>query len=186
MMHVPSPDQVRAEIGRLGPLEAYRSLIAQNDELIRGSDLGNGREIAAARTAIHTGLVAHWAEEQHEKSAYLRPFAVVSLGGTGREEMTPFSDTDFAFLFDDEIDDNPFVLELNDQLRKGAFCRSCGFDSEIRSFNLDDMPKQREMDLNAFLDMKPVYDPGGLHERFRTRIRESYDPFEHFLYVSRN
>lgn len=181
-----SLSEVRAEIGRLGPRDAYRSLIASNDALIRSPDLGGGREIAAARTAIHVGLMAHWAEEQQAAFGYERPFAVVALGGTGRAEMAPCSDTDFAFLFDDEIDGNPFLLELQRQLiHSGAFRERCGFSGEVMPFNLDDMPAQEGKGLNAFLDMQPVYDPDGLAGQFRDRLRASCDPFEHFLHLSR-
>ena len=183
----PAPSaHVRAEIERLGPIGAYRSLIAANDALIRSADLDIGRQMARARTAIHTGLMAHWAEEQRLAFGYGSPFALVALGGTGREEMTPCSDTDFAFLFDDEIDGNPFLLGLQQQLiHTGAFRERCGFSAEVLPFNLDDMPEQRDKQLNAFLDMQPLYDPDGLATRFRERIRASYDPFEHFLHVSR-
>jgi len=74
--------------------------------------LGGGREIAAERTAIYTTLVRDWAEEQRQTLGYHKPFAVVALGGTGRAEMAPFSDNDFAFLFDDALEGNPFLLEL--------------------------------------------------------------------------
>ncbi|MGI9240282.1 MAG: DUF294 nucleotidyltransferase-like domain-containing protein, partial [Verrucomicrobiales bacterium] len=178
--------RVRAEIDRLGASGAYRSLIGANDALIRSPDLNIGRDIAVERTAIHSGLMAHWAEAQRVAFGYDRPFAVVALGGTGREEMTPCSDTDFAFLFDDELDGNPFLLELQQQLiHSGVFREHCGFCTEVLPFNLDDMPEQRDKQLNAFLDMQPLYDPDGLASRFRERIRASYDPFEHFLHVSR-
>ena len=177
---------MRAEIERLGPLAAYHSLIEANNALIRSPDLEIGRQIAIGRTALHTGLMAHWAEEQRLTFGYSRPFAVVALGGTGREEMTPCSDVDFAFLFDDELDDNPFLLELQGQLiHSDIFRECCGFTAEVLPFNLDDMPEQRDKQLNSFLDMQPLYDPDGLATRFRERIRASYDPFEHFLHVSR-
>jgi hypothetical protein len=130
--------------------------------------------------------MADWIEQQHAASGYDHPFAVVALGGTGREEMTPCSDTDFAFLFDDEIDGNPFLIDLQRQLiHSGDFRKRCGFSGEALPFNLDDMPEQEGKGLNAFLDMRPVYDPDGLAGSFRERIRASCDPFEHFLHVSR-
>ncbi|NIP93782.1 MAG: hypothetical protein GWO24_10095, partial [Akkermansiaceae bacterium] len=150
-----------------------------------GSDLDHGLEFAAARTAIYTGLMADWAREQRERDGYDRPFAVVALGGTGRGEMTPCSDTDFAFLFDDALEENSFLLELQRQvLHTGEFARRCGFGAGALPFNLDDMPELDTVQRNSFLDMKPVYDPDGLAERFRRRIRATFDPFEHFLHVS--
>lgn len=183
----PSEDRVRAAIGRDGPLEAFRQLIAANDALILGADLDNGREIAANRTAIYRGLMAHWAAEKQEALGYDGAFAVVALGGTGRDEMTPCSDTDFAFLFDDVIEGNAFLMELQRQsLHTGEFRKRCGFAGETQPFNLDDMPNLEGKQLNAFVDMRPVYDPDGLAPRFRERIRATYDPFEHFLHVSRS
>ena len=80
-------------------------------------ELGNGRLIAAARSAIYTGLVqALGGGLSITPSATTRPFAVVALGGTGRAEMAPFSDNDFAFLFDDVIEGNRFLLELQRQV----------------------------------------------------------------------
>src|SRR4026208_1294276 len=102
--------RVRDEIRQAGPLAAFRRLIAENDALIRNVELGNGRAIASARTAIYTGLVGEWAEEQQRVCATAKPFAVVALGGTGRAEMSPCSDNDFAFLFDDALEGNPFLL----------------------------------------------------------------------------
>ena len=146
--------------------------------------MGNGRALAADRTAIHTGLVAHWAAEQQQASGYDRPFAVVALGGTGRGEITPCSDADFAFLFDDVLEGNPLLLELQRQvLHSGEFERRCGFSFDPLPFRLDDVSEIEGKQLNAFLDMRAVHDPYGLTERFRGRIREEFDPFEHFLHV---
>jgi len=92
---------VRETIENLGPLPAFKVLTAANDVLIKSPDLDNGRDITMARCAIYRGLMAHWAEEQKHLFGYGRPFAVVALGGMGREEITPCSDQDFAFLFDD-------------------------------------------------------------------------------------
>ena len=71
-------------ISVLGPRCASETLIAENNHFIRRPQLNNGREIAAARTAIHTTLVRTWAREQQELLGYTQPFAVVALGGTGR------------------------------------------------------------------------------------------------------
>lgn len=181
-----SPDEqrVRDEIAARGPLEAYRRLLAENDALIHGADLTNGRQIAAARSAIYTELVRGWAEEQQRAFGYDKPFAVVALGGTGRAEMTPFSDNDFAFLFDDAIEGNAFLLELQRQiLHSPEFEERHGFDCMALPFNLEDVPGLADKQLNSFLDMRAVYDPGGLSELFRERIRATFDAFEHFLHV---
>lgn len=147
-------------------------------------DLGNGREIAQARTAVYTAMVAHWAEQQLLEFGYDRPFAVAALGGTGRGEMAPCSDTDFVFLFDDVIEGNRFLLELQRQvLHSDEFERKYGFGFEPLPFSLEDVPRLEGMQLNAFIDVAPVFDPDGLTARFRERIRASYDPFEHFLHV---
>jgi len=181
-----SPEEklVRAAIAQHGPLGAYERLIAENNRLIRGPDLDNGRELAAARTAIHTELMRHWAAAQHQAFGYDRPFAVVALGGTGRGEMTPFSDSDFAFLFDDAVEGNKFLIELQRQiLNSNEFADQYGFSSPVLPFSLDDVPGLNGKQLNSFLDMRPVYDPDGLSPLFRDRIRTTADPFEHFLHV---
>ncbi len=176
--------RVREAIREFGPLKAFNTLIAENDALIRTRELGNGRMLAAARSAVYTALVQHWAEAQHRAFGYDKPFAVVALGGTGRAEMAPFSDNDFAFLFDDVIEGNPFLLELQRQvLHSGDFKRDYAFDCQALPFNLDDMARLSGKQLNSFLDMRPVYDPQGLSDRFRERIRSTFDPFEHFLHV---
>jgi UTP:GlnB (protein PII) uridylyltransferase len=108
--------QVHGEIRQAGPLAAFQRLIAENNALIRSVELGNGRVIASARTAIYTGLVGEWGAEQRQVFDYDKPFAVVALGGTGRAEMSPCSDNDFAFLFDDALEGNPFLLELQSQV----------------------------------------------------------------------
>lgn len=164
--------------------EEFCRRIAANDQWIRGLELGNGRAIAQARTAIHTELVARWAAAQQRAFGYDRPFAVVAVGGTGRAELTPCSDLDFAFLFDDAIEGNPFLLELQRQmLHSGEFARDHGFGFEPLPFNFDDVPGLDGKQLNSFLDLHAVYDPEGLAPRFRERIRETFDPFEHFLHV---
>ncbi len=100
--------------------------------------------------------------------------------------MTPCSDTDFAFLFDDAIEENSFLLELQREvLQSDEFRDRFGFRPGALPFNLDDMPELDTVQRNSFLDMKPVYDPEGLAGRFRERIRTTFDPFEHFLHVSR-
>jgi len=58
---------VEAVIAHLGPRAAFDRLIEENDNLIRSPDLTNGQEITAARAAIYTGLVRHWAVEQQRQ-----------------------------------------------------------------------------------------------------------------------
>ncbi len=175
---------VREVVRACGPLDAFRRLIAENNALIRGADLENGREIVTQRTAIFTELVREWAEAQQRALGYDKPFAVVALGGTGRSEVTPCSDVDFAFLFDEAIEGNAFLLELQRQtLHTEEFHEQHGFRCEALPFGLDDVPSLAEKQLNSFLDMRPVFDPCGLAERFRERIRKTYDSFEHFLHL---
>jgi hypothetical protein len=175
---------VEQEIRRLGPRSAFDTLIARNDELIRRPRLDNGRALTRARTAIYTGLVADWAAEQIMALGYDKPFAVAAVGGTGRGEMAPRSDNDFAFLFEDALEGNPFLLELQRQvLHTGEFHDRCGFTCLALPFSLEDVPNLSGKQLNAFLDLRAVHDPGGLVEVFRERIRATFDPFEHFLHV---
>jgi hypothetical protein len=173
-------------IGDSDPRLAFEALIKENNALIVSPDLDNGRRIVTQRTAIHMAMVAHWAEQEHRAFGYDRPFAVAALGGTGRGEMTPCSDTDLALLFDDEIEGNPFRERLQAQtLHSGDFFRRYGFRPGLQPFQLEDMPRLEGKQLNAFIDLTPIYDPSGLTDRFRERIRATFDPFEHFLEVSR-
>jgi len=173
-------------IRECGPREAYARLVKANDALILSPDLDIGRRIVTERTAIHAALVAHWAEAEHREFGYDRPFAVAALGGTGRWEMTPCSDTDLALLFDDAIEGNAFRIRLQSQtLHTGEFEERYGFRVGFQPFQLEDMARLAGKQLNAFIDLEPVYDPDGLTARFRERIRATFDPFEHFLEVSR-
>jgi len=164
-----------------------RRLLAENDALIRSPDLDNGQAIIAHRTAIYTSIIADWAGTQRTAHGYTRPFAVAALGGTGRAEVTPCSDLDIAFLFEDSIDEgagNAFLLELQRQtLHTSTFRDRYGFSFAALPYGLADVTGLKDKDLNAFLDLAAVYDPDGLVDRFRERIRETYDPFEHFLHV---
>jgi len=167
---------------------SFRRLIMENDAVIRGPKLDNGRAISVARTTIYTLLVAQWAAHQQREFGYDKPFAAVALGGTGREELTPYSDLDFAWLFDDAIDDkNTFLMELQRQtLHTNVFYEQHGFRCDARPFSLDDAPSLAGIQLNSFLDMRPLFDPCGLADRFRERIRATFDPFEHFLFLHGN
>lgn len=177
-------DRVTRLIEQIGPREAFRRLIAENNAWSLGPSLDDGRSMANARTAIYTALVAHWAAALHQARRYARPFAVVALGGTGRGEMAPFSDTDFALLFDDTLEGNRFLMELQRQvLHSTEFEAGYGFRWRPYPFALDDLPRLAEKQLNSFIDMRPVYDPENLAAAFRERIRDTYDPFEHFLHV---
>jgi hypothetical protein len=179
-------NRVLEAVRQCGPLEAYRRLIAENDALIQGPDLNNGRAITTMRTAIHTALAGQWAEEQQRTLGYDKPFAMVALGGTGRGEVTPCSDLDFAFLFDDALEGNALLLELQRQmLHTNGFRERHGFSCVAFPFGVDDMPSLVGKQLNSFLDMSPVFDPSGLADRFRERIQTTFDPFEHFLHVRR-
>ena len=179
-------NRVLEAVRQCGPLEAYGRLIAENNALIRSPDLKNGRAITKMRTAIHTALAGQWAEEQQRMLSYDKPFALVALGGTGREEVTPCSDLDFAFLFDDALEGNAFLLELQRQmLHTSRFQERHGFSCIALPFGVDDMPSLVGKQLNSFLDMRPVFDPSGLADRSRERIQTTFDPFEHFLHVRR-
>jgi hypothetical protein len=186
-MSIQHDSEVAQAIRELGPREAYRHLIEANNQQIRASVLDNGREITAARTAIHTGLAAHWVEVQSKRFGYERPFALVALGGTGRGEMTPCSDTDFAILFEEDTKDNAFLTLLLAQAVHGRhFAETYGFKIWPQPYNLEHAPALEGMQLNAFLDMRSVYDPHDFAPAFRDRIRATFDPFEHFLLVSRS
>ncbi len=164
--------------------EAFERRVAASDRAILSPELDNGRSIVDERSAIYWEFAAQWAETQCLAFSYEKPFALVALGGTARREMTPFSDTDFAFLFDDAIEGNAFLLELQRQtLHSDEFENANGFRCEALPFNFDDIPGLDGKQLNSFLDMAPIYDPQGLVEPFRAQIRATYDPFSHFLHV---
>ena len=168
----------------IGPAKAFEQLIAENDRLFQSSVLNNGREIAAERTVIYTTLVATWAEREREAFGYEKRFAVVALGGTGRGEMTPCSDNDFAFLFEDALEDNEFLKHLQGQiLHRGEFAAEYGFVCEAMPFSLADVPSLDGKQLNSFIDMRAVYDPNDFVLTFRKRIISLYDPFDHFLHL---
>ena len=171
-------------VQRIGPRAAHDQLIAENNALILDPSLDHGRAITSARTAIYTVIIGHWAEAQQLAHGYDRPFAVVALGGTGRGEVTPCSDLDIAFLFEDEIEGNTFIVELQRQtINSSEFETEHGFSFSGFPFNFDDVPTLDEKQLNSFLDMRAVHDPTGLTDKMRQRIRDSYDPFQHFLHV---
>lgn len=179
-------NEVTEAICQFGPLDAYRHLIQANNQRICGSELDNGREITSQRAAIHTVLAAHWVDAQRRCFGYERPFALVALGGTGRGEMTPCSDTDFALLFEEETKENAFLTTLLAQTINGKdFEKTYGFTIWPQPYNLEHAPALEGIQLNAFLDMQAVYDPYDFAPKFRDRIRATFDPFEHFLHVSR-
>lgn len=176
--------QAREALNRDGPRAAFERWMAANDARIRRPELDNGRELAAERTAIYLAAVAAWAERERAAFGYDRPFAVAAIGGTGRGEMAPCSDNDFALLFDDALEGNAFLAHLQQQiLQSDRFEREFGFVCNALPFNLESVPELAGKQLNAFLDLRAVYDPHGLAALFRERIRATCDTFEHFLHV---
>ncbi len=167
----------------------HRRRLRENEDLIRDIVLDNGKEIVAARTALFTSVIADWAAEQRTALGYPHPFAVGAVGGTGRGEVTPCSDLDIVFLFELPVEEeatHAFVLELQRQtLHTSCFRERFGFSFVAMPYGLQDAVGLQDKDLNAFIDLDPVYDPDGLVTVFRNRIRETYDPFEHFLHVRR-
>ena len=161
--------------------------LAKNNARILEPNLDNGRELSAERTRIYLDVLEKWGADC--AADFPRPFAVAAIGGTGRFELTPCSDLDIVFLFEDPVESDPthsFVKSLQeDVLHTRAFRDRCGFSFQALPYAFEDIDNLREKDLNAFLDLAPVHDPHGLCEEFRRRIRESYDPFEHFLHVRR-
>lgn len=177
-------DRIRKLLAESEPSIALEKWITENNATIQSSGLDIGRKIVSERTAIYTELVRRWAQEQQAAFTYNRPFSVVALGGTGRAEMTPYSDTDFAFLFDEILEGNDFLLELQRQvIHTNEFATHYGFQCEVLPFSLNDIPSLDGKQLNSFIDMRPVYDPEGLAETFLERIRSTYNPFDHFLHV---
>lgn len=184
MIDATMENRVLEAVRECGPREAYRRLIAANDLRMSGPDLDRGRDMVRERTTIHCVLIREWATAQQRESGYDKPFAVVALGGTGRGELTPRSDLDIALLFDDALEGNWFLLDLQGQTVHGpAFAKQYGFAILPLPFGLDEVPDLADKQLNSFLDMSPVFDPGGLARIFRERIRLTFDPFEHFLHV---
>ncbi len=165
--------------------EGFPSRLAANNARILEPELDNGRGIVTERTRIHLDAIAAWAAEAG--ASHDRPFAVAALGGTGRAELTPCSDLDIVFLFEDPVESGStrsFVRDLQHQtLHTRAFRDRFGFAFEALPYAFDDIPSLKEKELNAFLDLAPVHDPSGLCTAFRERIRAQYDPFEHFLHV---
>ena len=180
----PLINQARAALRREGARAAFARWIEANDARIRRPELDNGRELAAERTAIYLAAVAAWAEREQRVFGYDRPFAVAAIGGTGRGEMAPCSDNDFALLFDDALEGNAFLAHLQAQiLQSDRFEREHGFVCNALPFNLEAVSGLSGKQLNAFLDLRPVYDPHGLTTAFRERVRATCDTFEHFLHV---
>lgn len=179
---------VQAVLRQEGPLLGFRRLIAENDALIRVPALDSGRAITQARTAVYLEIIAGWARRQQQVLGYDRPFAVVATGGTGRGEVTPCSDRDVMLLFEGrvkgEIQHDAFFKELKRQTsHTSEFEREHGFSLDLTPCGLDDAPDVSGKELNACLDMASVYDPYGLASRFRERLRDSCDVFEHFLHI---
>ncbi|MFO0901505.1 MAG: DUF294 nucleotidyltransferase-like domain-containing protein [Pirellulales bacterium] len=185
-------DEVAAERSRiqetiqaLGPRAAFEKLSAENAAEFLSNRLDNGRELARFRTLIHTVIVADWLERQAHQLGYDQPFALAAIGGTGRLEMTPCSDTDFAMLYEEDVEGNDFQKAVWAQTNSAEFEKQCGFSIRLPAYNLEHMQELDDLQLNAFLDAAPAYDPQGLIPRFRRRIQETYDPFAHFLHVFR-
>ena len=167
-----------------GRKSVFQRLIAANNARLQSIDFADTREVLAERTTIYTTMIADWAREQKSALAYERPFAIVALGGTGREEMSPRSDMDVAFLFDDELEGNEFLIELQRQTVHGNdFDNAFGFKIMPLPFSFDAKSPPTGKDLNAFLDMRPIFDPSGLAPAFREWLRGRCDPFFHFLYA---
>jgi len=163
--------------------QVYLQRIAENDALIRSARLDHGREIIRARTAIHTDIIVAWVREELQRLGHDRPFAVVALGGTGREEVTPASDIDIAFLVDDQCAGNELLRELHRQTKHTReFEERSGFRFTASAYRVgQDEGFLDELEMNAFLDMRPLHDPHGLAEKFRARIRATHSAFSHFL-----
>lgn len=173
---------------QVGPHAAYHQLIAENNAQIQIPALDNGRTLTQQRTAIHTAIIADWAQRQQAARRYDRPFAVVAIGGTGRAEITPCSDLDVVLLFEggvkNEIKNDPFFQELKRQTtHTREFETQHGFTLNVTPCGLDDASTVVGKELNAYLDMAPIYDPFALEPQFRQRLRECCDGFEHFLRI---
>ena len=162
-----------------------RSVLAENDAAVRRGPLDAGREIAAGRTNAYDLAITEWIESLEKQAGHAGSFAVVALGGTGRREVCPCSDLDYAILLAGEIETHPLLPEIQRQtIHSDEFLARHGFEFQAYPFDIEsvtsfDDPRQ----LNAFIDMRPIHDPAGLALRFRARIAETFDPFAHFLHL---
>ena len=162
-----------------------RHVLAANNAAVRNGALDDGRMIASERTAIYDLVIGKWAERLGQATGHDGTFAVVALGGTGRQEVCPCSDLDYAVLLAGEIDNHPLLGEIQQQtMHSDDFERLHGFGFQPYPFDLESVTAFDDLrQLNSFLDMRAIHDPGGLAPRFRTRIAETFDPFEHFLHL---
>ena len=174
---------IRELIQERGALAAHEHLIEENNIRFLSPALDDVREVMAQRTLIYTVPIAEWAQAQQAALGYRRRFAVVALGATGRNEQTPCSDLDIAFLFDDALEGNSFVVELERQtIQSDDFEKAHGFRFTPLPHAYDYISISGK-DLTSFLDMRAIYDPTGLAPEFRKRLHALCDPFEHFLHI---
>ena len=106
-----------------------RQALAANDGAVRRGALDAGRLIAGGRTAISDQVVGDWAARLGRETDDDGSFAVVALGGTGRQEVCPCSDLDYAVLLAGEIDNHPLLEEIQRQtMHSDEFEQHHGFE----------------------------------------------------------
>ncbi|HKX27521.1 MAG TPA: [protein-PII] uridylyltransferase [Blastocatellia bacterium] len=137
----------------------------------------SGPQIVAARSLIADQLIQQVAratvenrEAQASQASWIKKFAIVALGGYGRQELTPHSDLDLLFLHEGPPDAEEIALlaaeicQLLRDLSSSIGHRVLSLD-ECLSIAEEDRPSR-----NAMIDARLLWGRAELFETFNERL----------------
>jgi len=185
-------DKVDTAILTQPPKDVLKYFLSLNDSIIKEDRFDNCRDAVNERTAVYDSILSNWFKSVVEKADYKNPISCIAHGGYGREEITPFSDIDVAFLSEDKIVSGKFEEVLRKEMertiesKESPFLIKHGFNIHHQLYNLEDITDHNKFNapqVNSFCDSRILFDQGDFASKFIKGILKHRKVFSHLDYL---
>ena len=169
-----SPDLAESPAGRLA---AHRARIADIRQRSRRlfDDGATGMQVAAALSAATDAFLVDSLREVcselsgRQQSAIERHAAVIAVGGSGRGELAPYSDTDLLFLYRQPAAEA--FTEYVERIVRDFWDAGLKLGHSLRTIDDSiDIARREPHVATALVDARLLWGNGGLFRKFKRKV----------------